>query len=155
MYMTKDELQELLQELGLDYEAEANQVYVFYVTRDGLVHNFSLNVRRGTGMSDDEVVGLMRSEYPSTREGRVLTVERPVGGEHNARAVEYDEWLDVSDACRLLKIGRATLYRWMSRGVFHASHVGSRTYFSRSEIERILRENIIQENGRIDGSCRI
>ena len=35
--MTKEELEDILHVLGLDYEAEANQIYVFYVLPDGRV----------------------------------------------------------------------------------------------------------------------
>lgn len=153
--MTKEEMNEILHVLGLDEWRESDLMYVFYRTADGVVHNFSLGVRRGREMSDEEVVRFMRREYPASRMGEVLTVERPERANRLERVESYDDWLDVTAACDLLKVGRSTLYRWIDRGVFHATRVGSRTYISRSEIERILRENIIQENGRIDATCPI
>lgn len=150
--MTKNELEDVLHVLGLDYEAEADQVYVFYVLPDGRVDNFSVNVRRGVGMSDTALLDLMRHEYPASREGKVLAVERPTGIRlHEDKAAE--EWLDTYEVCKKMHISRATLYRWMQRGLFMGSRLGNKVYFRVSDIERALAENVVQENGRIDRQC--
>ena len=146
--MTKEELEDILHTLGLDYEPEANQIYVFYVLPDGRVNNFSLSMRRGKGMCDDEILTLMRNEYPATRCGRVLTVERPHGA---ARYAEVQrDWLNVNTVCEMLSVSRKTLRKWTARGLFHASYVGDRIYYERAEIERVMRENLVTEKGRID-----
>ena len=44
--MTKEELQEILHDLELDYEAEPTLIYLFYVTPEGKVNNFSISMRR-------------------------------------------------------------------------------------------------------------
>ena len=75
--MTKEELEDMLHVMGLDYEAEADKIYVFYVHPDGRVDNFSISVRHGRAMSNGDIEELMRREYPSTREGTVMAVERP------------------------------------------------------------------------------
>lgn len=147
--MTKDELEDVLHVLGLDYEPEANQIYVFYVRHDGRVDNFSLNVRRGSGMSDSEILTLMRREYPATRQGEVTAVERP----HGMRRVEQvqRDWIVVNTVCEMLGVSRKTLRKWTAKGLFHASHVGDRIFYERAEIDRVMRANLVQENGRIDG----
>ena len=146
--MTKDELQELLRQLGLDYSAEANQIYVFYVHPDGRVDNFSVSVRRGTSMSDGEIRGRMRREYPASRDGAVLGVERPEGISHPEAAPR--DWVEVSEACRLLGISRKTIRRWTQRGVFASSRIGGRLYYDRADIDRAIADNLVQENGRLD-----
>ena len=149
--MTKEEFQEIMRALGLAGECESTNVYVFYRTDDGMVHNFSLGVRAGRTMSDEEVVGMMRREYPSTRVGEVLTVERPQEGEHHRRA--RPEWLDVTEVCRMLNINDRTLRRWTRKGVFNSYMVNGKLFYEKGDIDRAIAENIIQENGRLDTAC--
>ena len=157
--MTKEELEDILHALGLDYEAEANQIYVFYVLPDGRVDNFSLTVRRGARMSDADILTLMHREYPATRQGTVMSVERPDG--FRARREELraqlrpEEWMEAHDVCAALKISRRTLQRWTRRGVFRGVRVGERVYYSRADIDDAMRSNIVMENGRIDGTASL
>lgn len=146
--MTKEELEDVLHVLGLDYEPEANQIYVFYVLPDGRVDNFSLSVRCGAGMNDNEILTLMRREYPATRQGRVVAMERPDGTRHFEQVRR--DWVDVNTVCQMLGVSRKTLRKWTTRGLFHASHVGDRIYYERDEVDRVMRANLVQENGRID-----
>ena len=145
--MTKDEIKKILTILGLDYEAEANQIYVFYVHPDGRVENFSISVHSGRSMTDNEIVNIMRREYPATRDAKVLSVERP---EEQPPKPRKEEWLDANEVCKMLHISRRTLKRWTDRGLFIASQMGDRLYYSRDEIDRALRANIISESGRVD-----
>lgn len=142
--MTKEELQDILHVLGLDYEAEANQIYVFYVLPDGRVDNFSLTVRRGARMSDKEIVALMRREYPATRQGEVMAVERP-----DWRPAK-EEWLDTADVCIMLKVSDRTLRRWSKKGYLKPRYTDRKVYFSRAEIDALIDSNAIDEDGRID-----
>lgn len=145
--MTTEELQDILHVLGLDYEADANQIYVFYVLPDGRVDNFSLTVRRGARMNDKEIVSLMRREYPSTRQGTVMAVERP-----EWRPAKPDEWLDTADVCSMLKVTARTLRRWCKKGYLKARYTDRKKYFNRKEIDALINSNAIQENGKIDKS---
>ncbi len=143
--MTKDELDEILRVLEIDVDAPANQVYVFFVRPDGRVDNFSLTVRKGRKMSDAQIETLMRREYPSTREGTVLAVERP-----EWRPKEQ-QWLDTTEACNLLKVSERTLRYWREKGYLTAHQMGyGRVYYSRQEIDCLIESNALQENGRID-----
>ncbi len=144
--MTKEALQEILHVLELDYEAEPTLVYVFYTTPDGRVNNFSISVRKGGTLSREKLEKLMRSEYPSTREGKVLSVEKP----EPSSAVE---WLEVNEVCRLLRISQKTLRRWTQRGYFHPSQIGQRIYYMREEIETVLRANAVMDNHRFDATA--
>lgn len=146
--MTKEELEDVLHVLGLDYEPEANQIYVFYVRHDGRVDNFSLNVRHGKDMSDNEILALMRNEYPAARQAQVMALERP----DNMRRFEQvqRDWVDVNTVCKMLDVSRKTLRKWTSKGLFAASRIDDRIFYERAEIDRVMRANIIQENGRID-----
>ena len=81
--MTKEELQEILHELELDYEAEPTLIYLFYSTPDGRVNNFSISVRRGRRLSDRQLERLMRREdRDMTRLARLAlaTAERACEG---------------------------------------------------------------------------
>lgn len=144
--MTKEELQEILHDLELDYEAEPTLIYLFYVLPDGRVNNFSISMRRGGHLNDQQLERLMRKEYPATRQGALIHTERP------EKVPENTEWLDTTEVCQLLHISDRTLRKWKERGLFHPSEVeGSRKlYYNRNEINRVLASNIVQENGRID-----
>ena len=152
--MTKEELEDMLHVMGLDYEAETDQIYVFYVRPDGCVDNFSISVRRGRKMSDNAIVEMMRREYPATRQGEVMAVERPHGFV-NIKAQEQrertkEEWLDTTDVCNMLKVSDRTLRSWRRQGYLKGYNTGGRVYYSRQEIDALLRSNAIQENGKLD-----
>jgi excisionase family DNA binding protein len=153
--MTKEEIKEILHILELDYEAEPSLIYVFYRTRDGVFRNFSISVRQGDHLSDLELVSLMRREYPATRQGDVVDVERPA-----MLPPAGERWLDTSDVCHLLKISRQTVSSWAKKGYLTPYCVGGRVYFSRTQIDHFIRSNAIDENGRLDktaimGSCQM
>lgn len=143
--MTKEALQEILHVLDLDYETEPTLVYLFYETPDGRVNNFSISVRQGGKMSRKKLEELMRREYPATREGRVLAMEKPTDWKPMV------EWLDTVEVCRLLHISRKTLWKWAKARLLTPSKVNNgKVYYDRSEIDRLLRSNAIDENGRLD-----
>lgn len=143
--MTKEELDEILAILGIDADEPANQVYVFFVRPDGRIDNFSLTVKKGGKMSDAAIERLMRREYPSTREGHVLAVERP-----EWRPPEQ-QWLDTTEACNMLHVCERTLRNWCRKGYLMSHNIGNgKVYYSRHEIDRLIESNVIQENGRLD-----
>lgn len=152
--MTKDELEDMLHVMGLDYEANCNQIYVFYVLPDGRVDNFSITVRRGKRMSDDAIVSMMRREYPATRDGEVFAVERPhrlaltKEQEHSERPDE--RWLDTTDVCRMLNVSDRTVRAWRKKGYLKGYVTGGRVYYSRQEIDAVIRSNAIGEDGKWD-----
>ena len=145
--MTKEELQEILHELELDYEAEPTLIYLFYQTPDGRVNNFSISMRRGGHLNDRQLERLMRCQYPATRECTVIHTERPEA------TPQYAEWIDSNDVCRLLHISRKTLWKWTKRGLFTPSKVEGRVFYSRTEIDNVIASNLRQENGRMDKSA--
>jgi hypothetical protein len=142
--MTKEELQEILHELELDYEAEPTLIYLFYITPDGRVNNFSISVRRGGHLNDRQLEHLMRNQYPATRQSTVIHSERPES------TPDDKEWLDTCEACRMLHISRKTLWKWTKRGLFTPAKVEGMVYYSRTEIHNVIVSNLVQENGRVD-----
>lgn len=142
--MTKEALQEILHVLELDYEAEPTLVYVFYVLPDGRVDNFSISVRHGAAMNREQLESLMHREYPATRQGKVLAVEKPTDWKPMV------EWLDSTEVCRLLHISRKTLWKWSNKKLLTPSKVEGRIYYDRAEIDRLIQSNAITENGRLD-----
>ena len=142
--MTKEELQEILHDLELDYEAEPTLIYLFYITPDGRVNNFSISMHRGGHLNDRQLERLMRREYPATRQGTLIHAERPEATPDNV------EWLDTADVCRMLHISRKTLWKWTKRGLFTPSKVEGKIFYSRTEINNVIASNLLQENGRVD-----
>jgi predicted DNA-binding transcriptional regulator AlpA len=133
--------------------------YEFNPTRD---YDFELFTRNSTFTDDtvltmanaqwlledeqhthEKLVGMMRRSSPSLRQTEVLGVERPDW-------VPPVEWLDIPDVCRLLRISRKTLWKWTKKGILNAAKVEGRTYYDRADIDRMIRDNAIEENGRLD-----
>lgn len=60
-------------------------------------------------------------------------------------------WLDNEAVCAYMKISKRTLQRYRSNGVIAYSLVGRKTYYTISEIKRLLEEKRIQRNvGSLD-----
>lgn len=60
-------------------------------------------------------------------------------------------WLDNEVVCSYLKISKRTLQRYRSNGVIAYSLIGKKTYYTISEIKRLLEEKRIQRNvGSLD-----
>ncbi|NDV96755.1 DNA-binding protein [Dysgonomonas sp. 521] len=60
-------------------------------------------------------------------------------------------WLDNEVVCSYLKISKRTLQRYRSNGVITYSLIGKKTYYTISEIKRLLEEKRIQRNvGSLD-----
>lgn len=60
-------------------------------------------------------------------------------------------WLDNEAVCAYLKISRRTLQRYRSNGVITYSLVGRKTYYTISEIKRLLEEKrIMRKCGSLD-----
>lgn len=140
------ELKEILHTLKLDFDAEPQLIYVFYETPDGLVNNLSISVgsarqRNRRPMTAQQLAELM-NRYPAAAGARLVAVEHPTGG--------LTHWIDSADACRRLGICRRTLQRWEQHGALHPSRVGRRTYYDADEIDTLLRNNMRQDNGRLD-----
>lgn len=143
--MTNEELKKILEILELDYEAQPPMIYVFYRLPDGRINNYSISFHRGSKMSDQKLESLMRNSSPTLRQSEVLGIERPDW-------VPPVEWLDIPDVCRLLRISSRSLRTWTRRGLFHPSQIGQRLYYSRNEVEDVLRRNAILDNGRLDST---
>lgn len=144
--MTLEELRTLARQLDIDLEQPSNLIYVFYTTGDGRVNNLSISVKRaklpdGRKMGDGDLADLMQ-QYPDAREGRIVAVERPRGDLHR--------WIDAVELREKLHLSQRTIDRWVERGLLHPSCLGRKRYFDIDEVDRIIRSNIIQENGRID-----
>lgn len=144
--MTIEELKELVDALKLDLNPQSNMIYVFYTTPDGTVNNLSISLRRaklpnGHKMTDGDLAELMQ-QYPDARRGRIMAVERPRGDLHR--------WMDAVEVCQALHTSRQTLRRWIHCGLLHPSTLGRKLYFDADEVDRILRENMITESGRLD-----
>ena len=60
-------------------------------------------------------------------------------------------WLDNEAVCAYLKISKRTLQRYRSNGVITYSLIGRKTYYTISEIKRLLEEKrILRNSGSLD-----
>lgn len=59
---------------------------------------------------------------------------------------EHVGWIDNHDVCRYLNISIRTLQRLRSQKKINYSIIRGKTYYQLSEIERMLRENLIKSN---------
>lgn len=144
--MTIDELRQIMHQLKLDFDSDPQLIYVFYQTPEGLINNISISVQHARQsnrrpLTDGQLADMVHGEYPSTRDGRLLAVERPDG---------LTQWLDTAEVCQRLNTTRQTVNRWARQGLLHAARMGRRNFFDAAEIDALMRSNIIQENGRID-----
>lgn len=145
--MTIEQLQEIMRDLHLEFDATPTLVYVFYQTDDGLINNFSISVQRARQrnrqpMTDAQLADLMQREYPATRQSRILAVERP--------SQPLTRWLDTHEVCRRLHTTSRTLRRWTQQGLLHPSRTSNRCFYDADEIDELIRSNVIQPNGRVD-----
>ena len=144
--MNKEEIQAILSRLRLECDAEPTLVYIFYENADGRVNNLTLSLQhcrtQGQGPLRPERMERLMQEYPDARDAKVLAVEHP--------RTDLSQWLDVPDVCRRLHTTYPTLHRWIGKGLLHPSRVGRRLYFDPTEVEALLRSNIIQPNGKAD-----
>ena len=68
---------------------------------------------------------------------------------------QTDEWLTIAEACRRLKVTRATLYRWARGGKLRMYRMGERSTRVRlSDIDALLRQNPGAPHVTIVGSSR-
>jgi len=51
--------------------------------------------------------------------------------------LEIEGLLDIEETLKELKIGYATLYRWIKKGRISPVRIGNRTYIPRSDVNRI------------------
>lgn len=56
------------------------------------------------------------------------------------QTIDGEDYLDVNEATQLLRVKRATLYAYVSRGVLHSykQGVGRQRLYKRNEIEALL-----------------
>lgn len=52
-----------------------------------------------------------------------------------------DVWLDIEEACQLLKVSKRTLQSYRDEGILTFSQVGGKIYFSSSAIEEHLKNH--------------
>ncbi|MBR1785479.1 MAG: helix-turn-helix domain-containing protein [Bacteroidales bacterium] len=144
--MTIEEIKAIVQKLHLDWDGKPNLIYLFYRSDDGLVNQLSISIhsakqKNRRPMTDEQFAALMR-EYPAAREGSLMAIEHPKRG--------LTKWMDTFDVCEQLHTSRQSLGRWVKKGLLRPMKVGRKLYFDPEEIERMIRSNAIQSNGRID-----
>jgi excisionase family DNA binding protein len=62
----------------------------------------------------------------------------------NKRQALTDVWLDIQEACDLLKVSRRTLQTYRDNGVLPFSQLAGKIYFKASDIEEHLKSHYIK-----------
>lgn len=50
------------------------------------------------------------------------------------------EYLTINELCKLLKIGRMTIWRHSKKGILHPRKIGNRVLYARADIDEYLRK---------------
>ena len=77
---------------------------------------------------------------------RIETIEKYIYQVEPKQPPLQEIWLDNEVVCSYLKISKRTLQRYRSNGVIAYSLIGKKTYYTISEIKRLLEEKRIQRN---------
>ena len=82
---------------------------------------------------------------------RIEAIEKYIYQKEPKQPPLQEIWLDNEVVCSYLKISKRTLQRYRSNGVITYSLIGKKTYYTISEIKRLLEEKRIQRNvGSLD-----
>lgn len=138
-----------MHQLHLDFDAEPTLIYIFYRTPEGLINNFSISLhaarQRNRQAMTAEQLGNVLGQYPAAADATVVATEHPREG--------MRQWLDADTVSRRLHTSRRSLARWVQRGLLHPARMNRRLYFDAAEVDRMLADNIITDQGRIDSTA--
>ena len=94
---------------------------------------------------------IMRSGDFQALMDRIEAIEKYITKTEPKTPPLQEIWLDNEVVCSYLKISKRTLQRYRSNGVITYSLIGKKTYYTISEIKRLLEEKRIQRNvGSLD-----
>jgi excisionase family DNA binding protein len=57
--------------------------------------------------------------------------------ERRIKVAENEPFVSMKEACEMLKVCRATLWKWEQRGYLKAYHIGQKTLYKRSDIDAL------------------
>ena len=77
---------------------------------------------------------------------RIEAIEKYIYQTEPKQPPLHEIWLDNEAVCAYLKISRRTLQRYRSNGVIAYSLIGRKTYYTISEIKRLLEDKRVQRN---------
>lgn len=77
---------------------------------------------------------------------RIEAIEKYIYQVGSKKPPLQEIWLDNEVVCSYLKISKRTLQRYRSNGVIAYSQIGKKTYYTISEIKRLLEEKRIMRN---------
>ena len=70
-----------------------------------------------------------------------LVLEWASEKESMIQAMKADVHLLPTEVCKLLGVSKPTLWRWKKLGYLVPFNVGRRTYYKKSDVDRILQQN--------------
>ena len=57
-----------------------------------------------------------------------------------------DVWLDIQEACQLLKVSKRTLQTYRDNGTLSYSQIGGKIYFKAADLDNHLKNHYVQAN---------
>ena len=88
----------------------------------------------------------MQSEAYKELIGKIHTIERYIIESRQETMNTDDMWVDSQDVCKFLKISERTLQRLRTNRIITYSVIGGKTYYTISEIKRILKAKRIRRS---------
>jgi excisionase family DNA binding protein len=85
-----------------------------------------------------EVVMLQTEAFNQLRQDTFKYMLKMLAEQRQAPSVE---WLDNKEAAALLKVSPRTMQNWRDEGLLGFSQVGSKIYYSREDIDRMLQKH--------------
>ena len=83
-----------------------------------------------------ETIESMQEVYRKLAD-KMDNIEKKLDDYKNAKALPAD-WLDIQDACQVLKISKRTLQSYRDNGILPFSQIGGKIYFRSADIEEHL-----------------
>jgi excisionase family DNA binding protein len=68
---------------------------------------------------------------------KIDSIEKKLDDYKNAKTLSTD-WLDIQEACQVLKISKRTLQSYRDNGILPFSQIGGKIYFRSTDIEEHL-----------------
>lgn len=82
---------------------------------------------------------------------KIEAIERYICNEQSQKPQSPEIWLDNETVCAYMKISKRTLQRYRSDGVIAYSLIGRKTYYTVSELVRLLKEKRIYRGDDLIG----
>lgn len=89
-----------------------------------------------------ETIEIMQEVYRKLAD-KIDHIDRKLDDRRNTNPLT-EVWLDIQEACQLLKISKRTLQSYRDNGILAFSQIGGKIYFRASDIESHLNRHYVK-----------